>query len=169
MDPKGPRINHLSFADDVIIFTSSNKHSIKLIMDTLTMYEDTSDQLINKSKSHFMVPANTPQNTIQMIKDCTCFSQKDSSITYLGCPLYIGRQRIIYYSQLVDNVAQRISGWETRFLSFGGRVTLIKHVLQSIPIHTMAATSLPNTTIEYMKCIIADFFWGKEGDKKNYQ
>ncbi|XP_015158216.1 uncharacterized protein [Solanum tuberosum] len=96
------------------------------------------------------------------------FSQKDSPITYLGCPLYIGRQRIIYYSQLVDKVAKRISGWQTRFLSFGGRVTLIKYVLQSIPINTMAATLLPNTTIKYMKCIIADFFWGNEGDKKKY-
>ncbi|KAG5606071.1 hypothetical protein H5410_027563 [Solanum commersonii] len=90
------------------------------------------------------------------------------SINYLGCPLYIGGQRIIYYSELVDKVVKKISGWHSRILSFGGRVTLVKHVLQSIPIHTMAAISPPKTTIKYLKNITADFFWGMDKEKKKY-
>lgn len=39
MEPKGPQINHLSSADDVIIFTSTYRHSMKLIMDTTGEYE----------------------------------------------------------------------------------------------------------------------------------
>ncbi|WMV58521.1 hypothetical protein MTR67_051906 [Solanum verrucosum] len=137
MEVKGPQINHLSFADDVIVFTSTDKHSMKLIMDTLEEYEHTSNQLINKEKSHFMVPTNTPQDIISTIQEVTGFSQKDSPITYLGCPLYIGRQMIIFYSQLVEKVSKKICGWKARILSFGGKITLIKHALQSIPIHTM--------------------------------
>ncbi|WMV19394.1 hypothetical protein MTR67_012779 [Solanum verrucosum] len=148
MESKGPKINHLSFADDVIIFTSSNTNSMRLIMATLEEYEHTSDQLINKEKSHFMVPSNTPQDIINNIQEVTGFSQKDSPITYLGCPLYIGRQRIIYYSQLVEKVSKKICGWQARILSFGGKITLVKHALQSIPIHTMAAISPPSTTIK---------------------
>ncbi|XP_015162434.1 uncharacterized protein [Solanum tuberosum] len=104
-----------------IMSNNCSKHSIQLIMDTLTEYEGTSDQLINKNKSHFMVPANTPQDIIQQIKEGTGFTQKDSPISYLGCPLYIGRQRIIYYSQLVDKVIRRISGCQSRLLRVGGR------------------------------------------------
>lgn len=48
MEPKGPQINHLSSADDVIIFTSTYRHSMKLIMDTLGKYEQASDQLIKQ-------------------------------------------------------------------------------------------------------------------------
>ncbi|WMV30199.1 hypothetical protein MTR67_023584 [Solanum verrucosum] len=168
MDPKGPQINHLSFADDVIIFTSSDTDSMRLIMANLEEYEHTSDQLINKEKSHFMVPSNTPQDIINNIQQVTGFTQKDSPITYLGCPLYIGRQRIIYYSQLVEKVSKKICGWQARILSFGGKITFVKHALQSIPIHTMAAISPPSTTIKYIESIIADFFLGRDQDHRKY-
>lgn len=42
MEKKGPQINHLSFADDLIIFTSTCKYSLKLIIKTLLIYEATS-------------------------------------------------------------------------------------------------------------------------------
>ncbi|WMV50089.1 hypothetical protein MTR67_043474 [Solanum verrucosum] len=141
MEPKGPQINHLSFADDVIAFASIDRQSLKLIMDNLGEYEHTSGQLINKAKSHFMVPNNTSQDIIHTNQAATTFSQKSSHISYLGCPLYIGRQRIIYYSHFVEKVSKKMCGWQARVLSFGGRITLIKHALQSIPIHTMATIS----------------------------
>ncbi|WMV46087.1 hypothetical protein MTR67_039472 [Solanum verrucosum] len=106
----GPQINHLCFADDVIIFTAATRSSLQLIMKTLSTYEAVSDQSINKENSHFMVPTNTPMETIDMVKDITGFYQKASPISYLGCPLYIGGQRIIYYSELVAKVVKRISG-----------------------------------------------------------
>ncbi|KAK6803161.1 hypothetical protein RDI58_000945 [Solanum bulbocastanum] len=59
MEQKGPQINNLSFANDVIISTSTDRHFMKIIMNTLKEYEHTSDQLINKEKSHFMIPNNT--------------------------------------------------------------------------------------------------------------
>ncbi|WMV30196.1 hypothetical protein MTR67_023581 [Solanum verrucosum] len=165
---RGPQINYLSFADDVIIFTSGREESLKLIMETLSTYEDTSDQLINKGKSHFMVPKDTPSHLIDMIQEITGFNQRESPINYLGCPLYIGGQRIIYYSDLVAKVVKKISGWHSRILSFGGKATLVKHVLQSIPIHTMATISPPRTTLQYIKRVTAYFFWGMDKDKKKY-
>ncbi|XP_015168633.1 uncharacterized protein [Solanum tuberosum] len=168
MEIRGPEINHLSFEDDIIIFTSTTRSSLQFIMETLNTYEEVSDQLINKAKSHFMAPTNTPSDVILLIEEITGFSQKSSPITYLGCPLYIGRQRIIYYSELVAKVVKKISDWQSRILSFGGKATLIKHVLQSIPIHTMAAISPPKTTIRYIKRVTADFFWGWDNEKRKY-
>lgn len=55
MEPKDPHFNHLSFANDVIIFTSGRSSSLNLIMQRLCTYERVSDQLINKNKSFFMV------------------------------------------------------------------------------------------------------------------
>lgn len=60
-----------------------------------------------------MLPAKTPNDIVEMIKEVTEFSQKDSPITYLGCPLYIGRQRIIYFSDLVEKVVKKISCWQS--------------------------------------------------------
>ncbi|XP_049386507.1 uncharacterized protein LOC125850697 [Solanum stenotomum] len=96
------------------------------------------------------------------------FQSETSPITYLGCPLYIGGQRIIYYSDLVAKITRKIFGWQSRMLSFGGKATMVKHVLQSIPIHTMSAISPPKTTIRYMKRAIADFFLAWDKEKRKY-
>ena len=105
-----------------------------------------------------MVTSKTRQDIIDDIKMETCFRMKKSPIIYLGYPLYISGQRIIYYSDVVEKVIKRNSGWQTKILNFGGKVTLVKHVLQSIPIHTLAAISPPKTTLNYIKRVIADFF-----------
>ncbi|XP_059315692.1 uncharacterized protein LOC132066388 [Lycium ferocissimum] len=60
MAEHGPQINHLTFADDMIIFMSRHKKSIRLIMKTLATYEATSGQKINKTKSCFMVASGVP-------------------------------------------------------------------------------------------------------------
>jgi len=112
MEMRAPQINHLSFADDIIIFTSERKHSLKLIMKTLAIYEQTSGQLINKAKSHFLLPSNAFRTTSDIIKKYTGFHQKEAPITYLGCLLFISRPRIIYFSEMVNKVVNRITGWQ---------------------------------------------------------
>lgn len=69
-------------------------------------------------------------------------------MTYLGCPTYIGRQRAIYYSDLVSKVLNSITGWQTKMLSYGGRVVLVKHVLQSLPIHLLSFVCPLKTTLK---------------------
>lgn len=71
-----PKINHLSFAYDVIIFTSRRKASLYLIMKTLKVYEDISGQLINRDKSSFMVPSYAFRDIVNRIKRITSFSKK---------------------------------------------------------------------------------------------
>ncbi|XP_049371945.1 uncharacterized protein LOC125836786 [Solanum verrucosum] len=133
MEPRGPQINHLSFADDVIIFTSGQRTSNSAYHEDLTTYEQVSNQLINRDKSHFMLHVDSPQGIAEMLKEEAGFRQKDNPINYLGCPLYIGGQRIIYYSHLVDKIAKRISGWQATMLNFGGRLTIVKHVSTPFP------------------------------------
>jgi len=168
MERRGPQINHLGFADDIIIFTSGRKYSLKLIMHTLATYERTSRQLVNKAKSHFMLHSNAFRTTSDKVKKYTGFHQKEAPLIYLGCPLFVGRPRIIYFSELINKVVNRITGWQSKILSYGGKLTLIKHVLQSLPIHFLAATSTPSTVMKQIQGIMADFFWGWRKDKKKY-
>lgn len=119
-------------------------------MKTLYVYEDVSDQLVSKEKSHFMLTFKTSLDIIKLVKIVISILEKNSLVNYLGCPLYIGRQRIIYYSNLVAKNIMRISGWHSKILSFSGKVILVKHVLQSIPIHTLFIVSPPKTTLKYI-------------------
>uniref|UniRef100_A0A0V0GWG7 Putative ovule protein n=1 Tax=Solanum chacoense TaxID=4108 RepID=A0A0V0GWG7_SOLCH len=49
------KINHLSYADDAIIFTSADRYSLKKIISVLQAYETQSGQKINKEKSGFFM------------------------------------------------------------------------------------------------------------------
>lgn len=42
----------------------------------------------------------------ELVKNVSSFPEKNIPINYLGCPLYIGRQRIIYYSNLVAKIVR---------------------------------------------------------------
>ncbi|XP_049359576.1 uncharacterized protein LOC125824269 [Solanum verrucosum] len=168
MEIRWPQVNYLSFADDIIIFTLGRKKFLKLIMHSLKTYEETSGQLVNKDKSHFMIHSNAFNITRDTIKRTTGFKQKEGPITYLGYPFFIGRPRIIYFSDLIGKVINKISGWQAKLLNYGGRLTLVKHVLQSMPIHLLAAISPPVTIIKEIQSLMAYFFWGWRNDRKKY-
>lgn len=55
-----PKINHLSYAYDIILFCSREKSSIRKMMGVLKDYENVLGQLINKSKSFFYFYDKTP-------------------------------------------------------------------------------------------------------------
>lgn len=88
-------------------------------------YERVSDQLLYKDKSYFMVTTNTVVDIIDLIKEETGFIKKESPIVFLGCPFYIGGQRIIYYSDVVYKVIKCVIGMKSKLLSFWGRITFV--------------------------------------------
>ncbi|KAK6781999.1 hypothetical protein RDI58_019795 [Solanum bulbocastanum] len=71
MEMRGPQVNHLSFVDDIILFTSGRHRTLKLIIETLTSYEETLGQLINRDKSHFMIHTSAFNSTRDRIKRVT--------------------------------------------------------------------------------------------------
>ncbi|XP_058076430.1 uncharacterized protein LOC131225018 [Magnolia sinica] len=69
-----------------------------------------------------------------------------------------GRLKSSAFQPLVDKVGGRIRGWRARLLSQAGRLVLTKHVLGSIPIHTLAATILPKQVMSELERCFASFF-----------
>nr|XP_033511967.1 uncharacterized protein LOC117276725 [Nicotiana tomentosiformis] len=125
MEKRGPQINHLSFANDIIIFTSGGRTSLQKIMRILDNYEDISGQQINRHKSHFITSPCAFPATIRRVQDVTDFTNKESPLTYLGFPLYTGRKRIVHFNDLVDKVVDRIKGKKLKTTSDRGSTLAI--------------------------------------------
>ncbi|KAG5580402.1 hypothetical protein H5410_051029 [Solanum commersonii] len=69
---------------------------------------------------------------------------------------------------MINKVVNRITRWQSKMLSYEGKATLVKHVLQTLPIHLLSAIFPPSTTINQNQGIMANFFWALRNDKKKY-
>ena len=54
----------------------------------------------------------------------------------------------------------RIEGWQAKYLSMAGRVTLIKALVTSIPIHAMQTIHLPYKISHQINKMSCNFLWG---------
>ena len=80
-------ILHNQSAYDVIIFLNGCKASIRGPMSMVSRYKNIVGQLVNASKSSFIVAPSTTMGTIYCIQDLMGFSHGHLSFGYLGCPI----------------------------------------------------------------------------------
>ncbi|XP_060182538.1 uncharacterized protein LOC132612249 [Lycium barbarum] len=154
-----PKINHLAYADDTIIFSSSCEISLGLIMNVFTEYEQASGQLINKAKSSVYLHDRVDEEIFRQVERVTGIARKEFPVIYLGCPIYYARSKMSFYSELIAKVRNRLQGWKGKLLSFGGRAILLKHVLQAMPMHLLSAVDPPSFVIKKLHKVFAQFFW----------
>jgi hypothetical protein len=60
---------------------------------------------------------------------------------------------------LIKKVENRINLWCYKWLSLGGRLTLVSTVLTSIPVFWMSLAIIPATTINLIRSKIFKFLW----------
>ncbi|KAG5607179.1 hypothetical protein H5410_028671, partial [Solanum commersonii] len=168
MNSNRSQINHLSFADNTILFYNGSKRPLEVILRVLKTYEAVSEQLMNKDKSCFTVSANTNTITINRIKRITSMNHEQFPIKYLGCPLFTWKKKISHYSDIVNKIINKIRGWYTKLLSMGGRVILMKHFLLVFLVHLLSTTNPLMGTIELIEKYITRFFWYGQESRGKY-
>ncbi|XP_070012048.1 uncharacterized protein [Nicotiana sylvestris] len=104
-----PKINHLAYADDMIIFSSSDETSLMLIMQVLNAYEVASGQLVNKTKSAVYLHHLTDMEVVSKVERITGIHRNDFPIIYLGCPIFYARRKLEYYQPLITKFFWSIS------------------------------------------------------------
>ncbi|XP_070015948.1 uncharacterized protein [Nicotiana sylvestris] len=154
-----PKINHLAYADDMIIFSSSDETSLMLIMQVLNAYEAASVQLVNKTKSAVYLHHLTVMEVVSKVESITGIHRNDFPIIYLGCPIFYARRNLEYYQPLITKVMDKLQSWQGKLLSVGGSAVLISHVLQSMPMHLLSVVNPPNYVINRLHKLFAQFFW----------
>lgn len=84
---------------------------------------------------------------------------------YLGANLdFLGRKSDLF-KRVLNRVEDRLANWKWSYLVFAGRVTLVKHVLSTIPIYLFSNFRAPLYFLNQMRSIIITFLWGR-GDRR---
>jgi hypothetical protein len=85
---------------------------------------------------------------------------------YLGMPTQMGRSKQQVFNYIIDRIWKKLKGWKERNLSFAGRGTLIKAVIQAIPTYIMSCFMLPKNLCHQIERMACNFWWGSNMEHK---
>lgn len=85
---------------------------------------------------------------------------KSLPLKYLGLPLGASPHRKLSWKPVIEKIKLRLAGWKRRFLSYAGRLTLIKTVLSSLPVYYLSLFKIPEGIAKEIEQLQASFLWG---------
>jgi hypothetical protein len=163
------KILHLFFVDDVLILKNANLNEWKEISKILNIFCSASGLQINWFKSTFHYANITAQNLdlLQTIFPHS-FVHLSTSFKYLGYYIKADQYNASDWDWLITKVEKRVSHWCNRWLTIGGRFTLIKSVLEGQPIYWMVLAAIPISILDKLKELTYMFLWSGSKEKKKF-
>ncbi|WJZ90958.1 hypothetical protein VitviT2T_010073 [Vitis vinifera] len=79
---------------------------------------------------------------------------------YLGLPLGVPNRATSMWDGVEERVKRRLALWKRQYISKGGRITLIKSTLASMPIYQMSIFRMPKSGAKRVEKTQRDFLWG---------
>ncbi|CAM8965988.1 unnamed protein product [Rhodiola kirilowii] len=160
-----PPVSHLMFADDCILFVKADVDNIMRLKSILKEFEEISGQRINYCKSEFFVGCNVCPELARCIGSILGMKKVNRIEKYLGLPVCINGRNSSMWNYLEDRMWKRVSGWKEKLLSMAGKETLIKSVVQALPVYALSCFRLPKKITDRWNSIVSSFWWNnaKEG------
>ncbi|XP_026437406.1 uncharacterized protein LOC113335597 [Papaver somniferum] len=143
-----PKINHLLFADDCLLFCKANLVQTNNLLQVIENFSACSGQLINFHKSVVFFSKNTSPSSAQIISGNLQVRQLSINVEkYLGLPFFVGRNKRIPFSNLQKKMESRLSKWV------------------SVNVSEAGSFKLPDATINYLNYSQQIFWRNKKTNK----
>ncbi|CAL1382659.1 unnamed protein product [Linum trigynum] len=101
-----------------------------------------------------------PAEEHKIIAGSTGFPLGTFPVRYLGMPLMSGKLSKTDCQVLVEKITTRIRGWNSKSLSYDGRIQLISSVISSVLQYWMSVFLLPQSVLKGFEAICNMFLWG---------
>lgn len=155
-------MSHLLYADDALIMGEWSYDNIKNIARILRIFYLCSGLRINLHKSNIYGVCTTDGELDNMLEYLGC-KRGSFPFTYLGIQVGAKMTRVKSWDPVVDTIRNRLASWKVRHLSIGGRVTLLKSVLESLPVYYLSLYKAPKAVVVNIEQIMRRFLWAGPG------
>ncbi|KAK2449167.1 hypothetical protein QL285_008386 [Trifolium repens] len=152
-------VSHLQFADDTLLLGVKSWENVRALRAVLVLFERMSGLKVNFNKS-MLVGVNISESWLHEAAAALRWKVGKTPFLYLGLHIGGDPRRLGFWKPVLARIRSRLSGWGSRFLSFGGRLVLLKSVLTSLPVYALSFFKAPAGTISSINSLLIKFFWG---------
>ncbi|KAK1361049.1 hypothetical protein POM88_045523 [Heracleum sosnowskyi] len=78
---------------------------------------------------------------------------------YLGVPIGVSHKKKVFWKPLIQKMDQKLASWKAQSLNEAGRLTLLKSVVESLPVYWLSIFKLPKGISKHMERLRRDFYW----------
>lgn len=151
-------VSHLQFADDSPLLGEWSSRNAVNLMLLLHNFGKASGLTINLHKSCLFGIGVSVEEINRIAARIHC-SSASLPFTYLGLPVGDNMKRVASWRMVEETVKRKLSRWKQRSLSIRGRLTLIKSVINSLPLYSSLFRATA-TTLQSLENLRTKFFWG---------
>ncbi|MCH79618.1 RNA-directed DNA polymerase (Reverse transcriptase), partial [Trifolium medium] len=136
-------VSHLQFADDTLLLGVKCWANVRALRGVLVLFEAVSGLRVNFHNS-MLVEVNAAESWLSEAAVVLGCSVDKVPFLYLGLPIGGDPRRVSFWEPVVNRIRSRLTAWKSRFLSFGGRLVLLKYVLTSLPVYALSFFKAPS-------------------------
>ncbi|KAM0028414.1 putative RNA-directed DNA polymerase [Helianthus debilis subsp. tardiflorus] len=155
----GQVLSHLIYADDVVFLGEWSDVNALNLRRLLRCFYLVSGLKVNLSKcSVYGVGVDNVE--AQRMADILVCNKGSFPFKHLGLVVGANMNLIRNWKPVIDVFKNRLSLWKAKHLSYGGRITLLKSVLNSLPTYFFSLYKAPVKVLEILERLRRVFFWG---------
>jgi hypothetical protein len=152
-------ISHIQYADDTLFLGEPSVQNLWTIKTILRCFELASVLKVNFFKSSIM-GVNVNSEFLGLAERFLHCNVGSIPFIYLGLPVGDNPRRESTWKPLLESLSRKLGVWRNRFISLGGRVVLLKSVLNSIPSFYLSFLKLPLKVWKQIVKLQRNFLWG---------
>uniref|UniRef100_A0A2N9HSR5 Reverse transcriptase domain-containing protein n=1 Tax=Fagus sylvatica TaxID=28930 RepID=A0A2N9HSR5_FAGSY len=152
----GLKVSHMLFADDTLVFCGATRDQLYHLKGVMLCFEAVSGLRINLGKSEIVPvgPVADVENLVQVLGGRV----GSLPMKYLGLPLGARYKSKEIWNPILEKMERRLAGWKRSYLSKGGRLTLIKSTLSSLPTYFLSLFAVPASVLTGLRNFNEIFF-----------
>lgn len=142
----GLSISYLLFADDTIVFCDADRDQLLHLYMVPACFEAVTGLGVNMGKSELVLVGEV--RNVDQLAEILCCRIGVLPMSYLGMPLGSSFKASSVWNPILEKIERKLVGWKKLYLSKGGRLTLLKSTLSSLPTYFLSLFTIPTHVAE---------------------